>query len=66
MRAIALNRAGELELTDGLTEPHPSPDEVKIKMLAGGVCGSDLHSIASGVARTSYPWAIGGSVRPSV
>jgi threonine dehydrogenase-like Zn-dependent dehydrogenase len=59
MKGIALNRAGELELTNDLAEPQTAPGEVKIKMLAGGVCGSDLHSIASGVSRPSYPWPIG-------
>jgi threonine dehydrogenase-like Zn-dependent dehydrogenase len=59
MKGIALNRAGELELTSDLAEPRTAPGEVKIKMLAGGVCGSDLHSIASGVTRPSYPWPIG-------
>lgn len=59
MKGIALNRAGKLELTTGLAEPQTAPGDVKIKMLAGGVCGSDLHSIASGISRPSYPWAIG-------
>ena len=59
MRGIALDAAGELELTTGLSEPVTRPGEVKIKVLAGGVCGSDLHSIASKVARPSSPWTIG-------
>lgn len=59
MKGIALNRAGELGLTSDLAEPQAAPGGVKIKMLAGGVCGSDLNSIASGKPRPSYPWPIG-------
>jgi alcohol dehydrogenase/L-iditol 2-dehydrogenase len=59
MKGLALNQDNNLELTDRLEEPEPNPGEVKVKMLAGGVCGSDLHSIGSGVRRPSYPWAIG-------
>jgi L-iditol 2-dehydrogenase len=35
---------GELELKDW-TEPSPAPDEVKLKIAAAGICGTDVHII---------------------
>lgn len=59
MRGIALTETNELVLSDSLPEPEVGPGQVLIRMTAGGVCGSDLSSIASGVERPYYPWAIG-------
>lgn len=43
MRALAKTNAGPgLELID-VPEPEPGPDEVKIRVLRAGLCGTDLH-----------------------
>ena len=43
MRALAKTSAGPgLELID-VDEPSPGPDEVKIRVLRAGLCGTDLH-----------------------
>ncbi|WP_460468085.1 L-threonine 3-dehydrogenase [Calidifontibacter terrae] len=43
MRALAKTRRGPgLELIDA-PEPTPGPDEVKIRVLRAGLCGTDLH-----------------------
>ncbi len=43
MRALAKTRPGPgLELIDA-PEPQPRPDEVKIRVLRAGLCGTDLH-----------------------
>jgi (R,R)-butanediol dehydrogenase/meso-butanediol dehydrogenase/diacetyl reductase len=49
-RALIVNGRGELE--PGHIEPPPlRPDEVGIDVVACGVCGSDLHLLASGGLR---------------
>ncbi|MGI8989858.1 MAG: zinc-dependent alcohol dehydrogenase [Bryobacteraceae bacterium] len=44
MRAIVKTAPGEghLELSDW-PEPSPAPDEVKMKIAAAGICGTDIH-----------------------
>ena len=43
MRALVKTSAGPgLELID-VPEPEPGPDEVKIRVLRAGLCGTDLH-----------------------
>lgn len=43
MRALVKPRLGPgLELVD-VPDPEPGPDEVKIRVLRAGVCGTDLH-----------------------
>jgi L-iditol 2-dehydrogenase len=38
------DRAGDLELKDW-PEPAPAPDEVKLRVAAAGICGTDIHII---------------------
>jgi len=51
MRAVVkyAEEVGNIELRD-VPEPHPGDNEVKIKVEAAGICGSDLHI---------YNWDIG-------
>ena len=43
MRALAKPRPGPgLELAD-VPEPHPGDDDVRIRVLRAGLCGTDLH-----------------------
>jgi len=46
MRALLKTgpRVGDLELKDW-PEPSPAPDEVKLKVAAAGICGTDIHII---------------------
>ncbi|MFD2677868.1 zinc-binding dehydrogenase [Camelimonas lactis] len=44
MRAI-VRRAGKLELNGNWPEPTPGPGQTLVKVLACGVCGSDLHAL---------------------
>lgn len=42
MRVAVLNRPGEIEILER-PDPLPGPDEVLVRVLAVGVCGSDTH-----------------------
>jgi L-iditol 2-dehydrogenase len=46
MRALVKTgaRVEDLELKEW-PEPHPAPDEVKLKVAAAGICGTDIHII---------------------
>lgn len=59
MKSITLMRNNVLELEDEFPEPEVGPGEVKVRILAGGVCGSDLSVIHGNRAIPQYPWRIG-------
>ena len=54
MKAIRLHGAKDLRLDEVEAPANPSPGEVRIKVDAVGICGSDLHMYGTG--------AIGGIV----
>lgn len=43
MRALVLEKAGQLSIRDILIEEAMGPDDVTIKMHTVGICGSDVH-----------------------
>src|ERR671936_158139 len=47
MLAYRLLARGRAELVD-VDEPHPAPDEVRLRVLAAGVCRTDLALVRSG------------------
>jgi threonine dehydrogenase-like Zn-dependent dehydrogenase len=59
VKSIVLVRGNELEITDSVPEPTVQVGEVKIRMLAGGVCGSDLSVVHGHRTIPEYPWIIG-------
>ncbi len=57
MKAAVWYKAGELKVED-VSEPRPGPDEVKLRIKACGICGSDLHEYKSGpflIPRKPHP-----------
>ena len=56
-RGLILAAPGELRL-DEIDVGEPGPGEVRVRMLASGVCHSDLHAIEHGFA-TRYPLLLG-------
>jgi (R,R)-butanediol dehydrogenase/meso-butanediol dehydrogenase/diacetyl reductase len=48
MQAVRLHGVGELRVEDLAPIGAPSAGEVKIKVLAAGICGSDLHNFQTG------------------
>jgi D-xylulose reductase len=43
MKALVLEKAGQLTLRDIYIEEHFGPDDVRIKVRTVGICGSDVH-----------------------
>jgi len=60
MRALVKTgpKAEDLELKSDWREPSPDPVQVKLKIEAAGICGTDLH-ILRGTWRCDYPVALG-------
>ena len=53
MRAVVLGAGGSLALDD-VPEPSPGPGEVRLRVAACGVCGSDLHLRGMGILPPGY------------
>ncbi len=54
MKAIVINQPGEVEIRD-IEKPVPKEGEALLKILYGGICGSDLGSYRGTFAYFSYP-----------
>lgn len=64
MKAIYVHAAGNLRLSEVQT-PAPGPDEVRVKIARGGICGSDLHYYQHGgfgTVRLREPMILGHEV----
>ena len=63
MKAIVLHAPHDLRVEDfALPEAAPGPGEVRVRMAAGGICGSDLHYFhhgGFGTVRVKQPMALG-------
>lgn len=53
MKAARINRPGEVQVLD-LPDPHPGEQEVVIRVMASGICGTDVH-ILRGEYMGDYP-----------
>lgn len=54
MKAIVINQPGEVEIRD-IEKPVPKEGEALLKILYGGICGSDLGSYRGTFAYFTYP-----------
>lgn len=65
MHALRFHSRGDLRL-DEIEEPRPVDDQVKIRIRAAGICGSDIHEYRGGPISipTSDPHPLTGSVAP--
>lgn len=54
MKAICIQEPGKVEIQD-IEKPVRKPGEALLKMLYGGICGSDLGSYRGANAYVSYP-----------
>jgi L-iditol 2-dehydrogenase len=55
MLELFLNKPNEMELRQAEPLPSPKNDEVKIKLIYGGICGSDLRVFQGKLKHASYP-----------
>ena len=58
MRAARIHEDLTLRLDDVQT-PDPGPGEVRVRIHAAGVCGTDLHILDGMIKPTSYPMTLG-------
>ena len=58
-RAVLLNAPGELARVEEVELDAPGPGEVVVRMLAVGVCHSDLHVKETGGWGMPFPIALG-------
>ncbi|MCB4768110.1 L-idonate 5-dehydrogenase [Ancylobacter sp. Lp-2] len=68
MRAIVLHAPHDLRI-EPMPAPAPGPDEVTVRMGAGGICGSDLHYFHQGgfgTVRLMQPMVLGHEVAGTV
>lgn len=64
MKAVVVHAAGDLRIDD-LAVPEPGPDQVRVRIVYGGICGSDLHYAQSGrngVYEVAEPLTLGHEV----
>ncbi|WFR68680.1 alcohol dehydrogenase catalytic domain-containing protein [Curtobacterium flaccumfaciens] len=64
MKAIVAHAAEDLRVDD-LPEPEPGRQQVLVRIVYGGVCGSDLHyarNAANGSYRITEPLTLGHEV----
>lgn len=60
MKAIVYDKPGSFELRD-VPKPTPGPDDVLLRVIVAGVCGTDLH-IHDGEFGPSYPLTPGHEI----
>jgi len=64
MRAVVIHAAKDLRI-DQFPDPAPGAGEVRVKIAAGGICGSDLHYYhhgGFGTVRIREPMALGHEI----
>lgn len=64
MRAVVVHAPRDLRLDD-VPDPTPGPGEARVKIAAGGICGSDLHYYHQGgfgTVRIQQPMALGHEI----
>ena len=53
MKAARINQPGQMQVLE-IDCPEPAPDEVLVRVMASGICGTDIH-IFRGEYLGGYP-----------
>lgn len=59
MKALVLERPGQLRLTDMAPPKDPGPDEALVRVKTVGICGTDLHAFRGEQPFFEYPRILG-------
>ncbi|HEU6444981.1 MAG TPA: zinc-dependent alcohol dehydrogenase family protein [Gaiellaceae bacterium] len=62
MRAMVLRRPGEPLVLEQLPLPEPGPGELRVRVLACGVCRTDLHIVDGELADPKLPLVLGHQI----
>ncbi|MCP8940854.1 L-idonate 5-dehydrogenase [Alsobacter sp. SYSU M60028] len=65
MRAVVIHAPHDLRIDTIADAPEPGPGEVRVRIAAGGICGSDLHYFHKGgfgTVRVKEPMALGHEI----
>ncbi|MBN9009439.1 MAG: alcohol dehydrogenase catalytic domain-containing protein, partial [Rhizobiales bacterium] len=69
MRAVVAHAAKDLRIDTVADAAAPGPGEVRVKIAAGGICGSDMHYYRHGgfgVVRIKEPMILGHEIAGTV
>ena len=61
MKAMVIHAPMQYEVTD-VPVPEPASGELRLKVEAVGLCGSDLRTIRSGHKHVQFPWTLGHEI----
>jgi len=66
MYELYLEKPGDLKMKEGESLPSPKDNEVKVKVIYGGICGSDLRVFKGSIPYASYPCRPGHEILGTV
>jgi len=66
MKELYLEKPGDLKMREGGPVPAPKGTEVKIKVIYGGICGSDLRVLRGTIPYATYPCRPGHEILGTV
>lgn len=66
MRELYLEKPGDLKMRDSAPAPAPKANEVKVKVIYGGICGSDLRVFRGSIPYANYPCRPGHEILGTV
>jgi L-iditol 2-dehydrogenase len=66
MRELYLEKPGDLKMRESGPAPAPKDNEVKVKVMYGGICGSDLRVFRGTIPYASYPCRPGHEILGTV
>ena len=66
MRELYLEKPGDLKIREGGPAPASKDNEVKVKVIYGGICGSDLRVLRGTIPYATYPCRPGHEILGTV